>query len=95
LQHSFYFIAVVLTCAINAAIYVISAFNLFCTEKVVIQVRRLMAEYNGRGTPVAGVIVEPIQGEGGDNYASPEFFRGLQQICREVCECPQHLSYGF
>jgi len=40
-----------------------------------------------RGTPVAGVIVEPIQGEGGDNHASAEFFRGLQQVCREVNVC--------
>jgi len=32
---------------------------------------------------VAGLIVEPIQGEGGDNWASPNFFRSLQQICKE------------
>eukprot|EP01112_Ceratiomyxa_fruticulosa_P018025 TRINITY_DN570_c0_g1_i3.p1 TRINITY_DN570_c0_g1~~TRINITY_DN570_c0_g1_i3.p1 ORF type:complete len:417 (+),score=92.72 TRINITY_DN570_c0_g1_i3:162-1412(+) len=30
--------------------------------------------------PVAGVIVEPIQAEGGDNHASPEFFRGLREL---------------
>ena len=48
------------------------------------QVRERIAEYSRRGTPVAGVIVEPIQGEGGDNHASPEFFRQLQQICLEV-----------
>jgi hypothetical protein len=29
----------------------------------------------GNPTPVAAVIVEPIQGEGGDNYATPHFFR--------------------
>ncbi|KPI91462.1 4-aminobutyrate aminotransferase, mitochondrial [Papilio xuthus] len=33
--------------------------------------------------PVAGVIIEPIQAEGGDNEASPEFFRKLQQICKK------------
>ena len=33
---------------------------------------------------MAAMIVEPIQGEGGDNQASPEFFRGLQQIGDQV-----------
>jgi len=47
-------------------------------------VRDRIAEFNKRGTPVAGVIVEPIQGEGGDHHASPEFFRELQRICIEV-----------
>lgn len=32
--------------------------------------------------PVAGLIVEPIQSEGGDNHASPEFFRSLQDLCK-------------
>ncbi|KAI9474066.1 MAG: 4-aminobutyrate aminotransferase [Benjaminiella poitrasii] len=32
--------------------------------------------------PVAAVIVEPIQSEGGDNHASPDFFRKLQSICQ-------------
>ena len=43
-----------------------------------------MKEYAAKGNPVAGVIVEPIQGEGGDNHASAEYFRQLQQICKEV-----------
>ncbi|KFY52863.1 hypothetical protein V496_08149 [Pseudogymnoascus sp. VKM F-4515 (FW-2607)] len=30
--------------------------------------------------PPAAVIVEPIQSEGGDNHASPAFFRGLREI---------------
>ena len=30
--------------------------------------------------PVAAVIVEPIQSEGGDNHASPAFFQGLRDI---------------
>uniref|UniRef100_A0A6P7FJJ9 (S)-3-amino-2-methylpropionate transaminase n=1 Tax=Diabrotica virgifera virgifera TaxID=50390 RepID=A0A6P7FJJ9_DIAVI len=33
--------------------------------------------------PVAGVIIEPIQSEGGDNHASAEFFKDLQQICKD------------
>lgn len=30
--------------------------------------------------PIAGVIVEPVQSEGGDNHASAEFFQGLRDI---------------
>lgn len=30
--------------------------------------------------PIAAIIVEPIQAEGGDNHASPEFFRSLREI---------------
>lgn len=29
---------------------------------------------------IAGVLVEPIQSEGGDNHASAEFFQGLRDI---------------
>lgn len=32
---------------------------------------------------VAGLIVEPIQGEGGDRYASADFFRRLRALCRD------------
>ncbi|KAJ8725637.1 hypothetical protein PYW08_003820 [Mythimna loreyi] len=32
-------------------------------------------------SPIAAVIIEPIQSEGGDNHASPEFFQELQKIC--------------
>ena len=31
---------------------------------------------------VAAVIVEPIQGEGGDRHASPDFFREIQRLTR-------------
>ena len=33
--------------------------------------------------PVAAVIIEPVQSEGGDNHASPAFFRGLREITRK------------
>ncbi|KAI4462033.1 aminotransferase [Holotrichia oblita] len=36
------------------------------------------------GYPVAGVIVEPIQSEGGDHEASPEFFQNLQALCKKL-----------
>ena len=32
--------------------------------------------------PPAAVVVEPVQSEGGDNHASPEFFRKLQEITK-------------
>lgn len=47
-------------------------------------VRAKIAEYNNKGTPVAGIIVEPVQAEGGDNHASKEFFQGLQAIAKEL-----------
>ncbi|BGP16197.1 4-aminobutyrate transaminase [Rhodosporidiobolus nylandii] len=34
-------------------------------------------------SPVAALIVEPIQSEGGDRHASPEFFRGLREITKK------------
>lgn len=32
---------------------------------------------------IAALIIEPIQGEGGDNHFRPEFFKALRQICDE------------
>lgn len=32
--------------------------------------------------PVAAVVIEPVQSEGGDNHASPAFFNGLREITR-------------
>lgn len=45
-------------------------------------VTELIGEYQAK-SPVAAVVVEPIQGEGGDNHAPAEFFRGLRAITRE------------
>ncbi|KAI1337799.1 aminotransferase class-III-domain-containing protein [Xylariaceae sp. FL0016] len=33
--------------------------------------------------PPCAVIVEPIQSEGGDNHASPAFFRGLREVTKK------------
>lgn len=33
--------------------------------------------------PVAAVVVEPVQSEGGDNHASPAFFQGLREITKK------------
>ena len=39
------------------------------------------AEKNNK--PIVGVIIEPIQSEGGDNYASKEFFEGIHSLCQQ------------
>lgn len=47
------------------------------------QVRETMRERATAGKPVAGLIIEPIQAEGGDRTASDSFYRQLRQICLE------------
>ncbi|XP_070581389.1 4-aminobutyrate aminotransferase, mitochondrial-like isoform X2 [Ptychodera flava] len=47
------------------------------------EIHELVQLYNSKGRHVAGMIIEPIQGEGGDNHASAEFFHSLQRICDE------------
>ncbi|GMM51317.1 4-aminobutyrate transaminase [Starmerella bacillaris] len=34
-------------------------------------------------SPVAAVVVEPVQSEGGDNHASPKFFQGIRDITKK------------
>src|SRR5690554_3838544 len=34
-------------------------------------------------TPIAAMIVEPIQSEGGDNHASAHFFQGLRDLTKK------------
>jgi len=45
--------------------------------------RRIITEGIDAGMYCAGVIVEPMQAEGGDNHATPHFFRGLREITKE------------
>jgi 4-aminobutyrate aminotransferase/(S)-3-amino-2-methylpropionate transaminase len=47
--------------------------------------------------PVAGLIVEPIQSEGGDNHASPSFFQGLRTITQRhnVALIADEVQTGF
>ena len=54
--------------------------NRAAEARVLEQAERLLRERAGR---VAALIVEPIQGEGGDRHASPEFFRALRRLCTE------------
>jgi 4-aminobutyrate aminotransferase/(S)-3-amino-2-methylpropionate transaminase len=50
-------------------------------EKCLEEMTRLIKTWE---TPVAAVIVEPIQGEGGDNQASPNFFQKMRRITKEL-----------
>ena len=36
-----------------------------------------------RGTDICAIIIEPIQGEGGDNHFRGEWLKTLRQICDE------------
>lgn len=45
-------------------------------EKCLSEVQELIEKYQKKNIPVAGIVVEPIQSEGGDNEGSPEFFQG-------------------
>lgn len=48
------------------------------------EVEQLIDIYNiQKKRYVAGIVVEPIQSEGGDNYASPYFFQNLQRIAKK------------
>jgi len=50
-------------------------------EKAAIdQAKQFLAD---RKDDVAAFIMEPIQGEGGDNHFRPEFFRAIRQLCDE------------
>ncbi|XP_034840235.1 4-aminobutyrate aminotransferase, mitochondrial isoform X1 [Maniola hyperantus] len=51
-------------------------------NKCLEQVADVIEKYKKKGCPVAGVVVEPIQSEGGDHEASPEFFQKLQKLCQ-------------
>lgn len=49
-------------------------------EKSLAHVEELFHEYRKKGVPVAGLVVEPIQAEGGDRHASDDFFRRLRAL---------------
>src|SRR2546421_7216991 len=44
------------------------------------EIRKFIGE---RGTDIAAIIIEPIQGEGGDNHFRGEWLRKLREICDE------------
>jgi L-lysine 6-transaminase len=44
------------------------------------EIRDVLAQ---KAVDIAAIIIEPIQGEGGDNHFRPEFFKLLRQLCDE------------
>lgn len=51
-------------------------------RKCLANVEELIHEYRDKA-PVAAMIIEPIQSEGGDFHGSSEFFRGLRTVCNK------------
>ena len=51
-------------------------------KKCLAHVEQLIHDYKNKA-PVAAMIIEPIQAEGGDFHGSPAFFQGLRKICTE------------
>lgn len=49
-------------------------------ERCLAEVERLIQEWH---IPPAAIIIEPISSEGGDNHASPNFFRRLREITQK------------
>jgi 4-aminobutyrate aminotransferase/(S)-3-amino-2-methylpropionate transaminase len=48
-------------------------------QRCLAEVERIIKEFHN---PVAAVVIEPIQSEGGDNHASPAFFAALREITK-------------
>ena len=51
------------------------------------QVEELIETWKRQHLPVVGVIVEPIQAEGGDHHGSNYFFQELRKLTTKVLTC--------
>jgi L-lysine 6-transaminase len=49
-------------------------------KKALEQIKKAISK---KGDDIAALIIEPIQGEGGDNHFRPEFFKELRAVCDE------------
>ena len=49
-------------------------------KKAIAQIEKAIAD---DGDDIAAIILEPVQGEGGDNHFRKEFFQELRRICDE------------
>lgn len=52
-------------------------------ERCLTKVQEIFDAQKKKGCPISGLIVEPIQAEGGDHHGSSEWFKGLQKICAQ------------
>lgn len=50
-------------------------------QRCLAQVEDIFESQRKKGSPISGIIVEPIQSEGGDHHGSNEWFQGLQKVC--------------
>jgi 4-aminobutyrate aminotransferase/(S)-3-amino-2-methylpropionate transaminase len=57
-----------------------AAENAATEQAALAEVEHLLTSYH---IPPSAVVVEPIQSEGGDNHATPAFFRGLRELTRK------------
>ena len=58
--------------------------NLANTEKAeILAINQIKIAIQDYGDDIAALLIEPIQGEGGDNHFRGEFFRALREICDE------------
>ncbi len=46
-------------------------------------IREIKNAFHNNPNDIAAIIIEPIQGEGGDNHFRPEFLRQLRHLCDE------------
>jgi 4-aminobutyrate aminotransferase len=68
-----------------ADIYNVAFPNLYHGTSVAESIKALKALFKYQADPssIAGIIIEPVQGEGGFNIAPPEFLEALRAICDE------------
>ncbi|RWS27586.1 4-aminobutyrate aminotransferase-like protein [Leptotrombidium deliense] len=52
-------------------------------DRCIAVVEDLFEKYKKKDCPVAALIVEPIQGEGGDNHGSSYFFKEIRRVTRK------------
>lgn len=50
-------------------------------EQCLARTEELIFDWSRKGKPIAGCIVEPIQGQGGDNHVQKEFMQSLRDMC--------------
>lgn len=93
------FLKILSSCSYKYPIAENKAHNDAEDKKALANVEELIESYGKKGSPVAGMIIEPIQGEGGDNRASDEFYRNLRDLAARkgmfLNNSIQDLSYKF
>ena len=63
-------------------------------SKFVAQVEEVLEASTKAGNPIVGVIVEPIQAEGGDMHGSNAWFQGLQVYISQLDNLERQLTSG-